>query len=50
MALNQSLSSKPVEQDGVTIDKGAFNDYVKCIIETDIKTEYADQFSYTPAK
>lgn len=50
MAFNQSVSSKPVEQNGVTIDKGAFNDYVNCIIETDIKTEYADQFSYTPAK
>ncbi len=50
MALNESVSSKPVEKNGVTIDKGAFNDYVNCIIETDIKTEYADQFSYTPAK
>lgn len=50
MALNESVSSKPVEQNGVTFDKGAFNDYVSCIIETDIKTEYADQFSYTPAK
>jgi hypothetical protein len=50
MALNQSLSSQPVEQNGVTIDKGAFNDYVNCVIETDIKPEYSNQFSYTPAK
>lgn len=50
MSLNESVNSKPVEKNGVIIDKGAFNDYVNCIIETDIKTEYADQFTYTPAK
>jgi uncharacterized protein YceK len=50
LALNESVSSKPVEQNGASIDKGALNDYVRCSIETDIKSEYADQFSYTPEK
>lgn len=50
LALKEIINAELVEQNGVTIDKGAFNDYVNCIIQTDIKPEYADQFSFTPAK
>ncbi len=50
IVLNQSTSSQPVEQDGLIIDKGDFNDYVSCFIQADIKTEYADQLTYTSSK
>ncbi len=50
MTLNQSVSSAPTAENGVVLNQGAFRDYVQCVIETDIKPEYQDQFKVQPRK
>lgn len=42
--LNESTAIFPVNQDGVTIDRGAYRNYIECTLETEIKPEYQDEF------
>lgn len=47
VALNQI--TEPTQQNAGIVSKSAFSDYVGCIIETDIKPEYRNQFVFKPA-
>lgn len=46
--INGSLAVEPVQENGVTIDREAYHDYVHCFIDTEIKPEYQDQFQVQP--
>ena len=48
--LNKSVESKSIEDRGVIISRPPLSDYLKCIIETEIKPEFKDQFEYISAK
>lgn len=48
MALNEAQDSQPPEQNGVVINYGAYRDYVQCVINTEIKPQYQDQFKVQP--
>lgn len=43
-ALNVAYDSQPVDPDGSVLNRGAYRDYVHCVIDTEIKPEYQDQF------
>ncbi len=47
--LNQSSNVQLVEDNGVFIDNGPINDYVKCTIDTEIKSEFSNQFELKSA-
>ncbi len=48
--LNNTLATQPEELDEMVINRGSFRDYVQCLLDTDIKPEYQDQFKIDPNK
>lgn len=46
--VNGSLATEPEQQNGITIDRGSYRDYAHCFIDTEIKSEYQDQFKVQP--